>query len=137
MHSISAAAASPQLHSADWRVRLREGALFSIVLEHVCSAQDFSVFDEAVPAHQRAQSAGITEWQGVAGGRLVSLGWDWLRLHDGALVPETSTPPRSNIMLIDARGYDMSHDECHAALWKLIHQFPWQRDAALALASEG
>jgi hypothetical protein len=134
MHSIHTALAMPQLHSADWRVRLREPALSSIVFEHVCSMQDFSMFDETLPLHRAARGAGVTEWQGRSGSRLVSLGWDWLRLHDGALVADTSSPPRSNILLIDRQGYDMSLPETDDGLWKLIHALPWQRDTALGLA---
>ena len=136
MYSIAATAGHPQLHSHDQRVRLREAALFAIVLEHLCSMQDFGVLDGSQPSHRAAHSAGITEWQGRWSGRPVSLGWDWLRLHDGALVPETTVGPRSNVMLIDARGYDMSPCDVDAALWRLIRALPWQAQVAGALAAE-
>ena len=136
MYSMTAAMAHPQLHSHDHRIRLREAALFAIVFEHVCSMQDFSVLEDARPAHRAVHSAGLTEWQGLWSGRLVSLGWDWVRLHDGALVPETTVPPRTNIMLIDRRGYDMSLRDCDAGLWQLIRALPWQAAAAAVLAAE-
>ena len=136
MYLTTAAAGHPQLHSHDHRIRLREPALFTIVFEHVCSMQDFGVLDDSQPAHRAAHSAGITEWQGLYAGRLVSLGWDWLRLDDGALVAETTVPPRTNLMLIDAQGYDMTLGACNAVLNQLIRALHWQGAAAAALAAE-
>ncbi len=136
MLTTAAGASHPQLHSHDYRVRLRAAALFTIVFEHVSTLQDFTVLDDAQPAHRSACSAGITEWQGRAAGRLVSLGWDWLRLHDGALVADCTVPVRSNLMLIDARGYDLSLQECDAVLWQFIRAMPWQARAAQALQAE-
>ena len=133
MHTMNTVPAVPQLHSADWRVRLREPALLSIVFEHVCSVQDASVLDETVHLHRSARGCGATEWQGRCGGRLVSLGWDWLRLDDGALVPDLSSPPRSNILLIDSRGYDMDLPDSDLGLWQLIQGLGWQEQAAVAL----
>ena len=136
MDSFTAAASFAQLHSHDHRVRMRAAALFSIVFEHVCTMQDFSVLDEALCEYGAAYSAGVTEWQGRSAGRLVSVGWDWLGLHDGALVADGTVPPRSNIMLIDGQGYDMSQEECDAALLQLIRVIPWQARAAAALREE-
>jgi hypothetical protein len=136
MMSITAGMAHPQLHSHDHRVRLRAPALFSIVLEHACTMQDLSVLYEKVPSHRAACSAGVTEWQACLGGRWISLGWDWLRLHDDALVPDDTVGPRSNLMLIDEQGYDLGAEECDAALWQLIRSMPWQADAQRALQAE-
>jgi hypothetical protein len=133
---LNVGAAHPQLHSHDYRVRLRAAALFTIVFEHVSTLQDFSVLDDALPAHRAAHSAGITEWQGMSAGGVVSLGWDWLRLHDGALVPDRTVPVRSNFMLLDAQGYDTSAQECDDMLWQLIQEMPWRAAAAQALAAE-
>ena len=136
MMSITAGVAHPQLHSHDHRVRLRAPALFTIVLEHGCTMQDFSVLYDKVPRHLSAASAGVTEWQGLFAGRLVSLGWDWLRLHDGALIADSTVGPRSNLQLIDAQGYDLGAQQCDAALWQWIRATPWQEQAARALQEE-
>lgn len=119
-------------HSPDGYVRLRAGALHAIVLEHVCTVQDPGVLEDALADDRLATAGGITEWQGRVGTRLVTLGWDWLRLHDGALVPDRAVPPRTNLMPLDARGYDTAGDEQAAALWDLIAQLDWQQTAALA-----
>jgi hypothetical protein len=125
--------APPQLHSHDRLLRMQEGALFAIVLEHVCTVQDLSVLDHTVPWHRGARSAGITEWQADHAGRIVSIGWDWVRLQDGALVAATSVAPRSNILLVDRVGYDLGRDESDAALWRWIHTLHWQPQAAQAV----
>ena len=46
--------------------------LFSIVFEHVCTVQDFSVLDDALCEYGAAYAAGVTEWQGRIGGRLMT-----------------------------------------------------------------
>lgn len=133
MYSMTAACAHPQWHSHDQRVRVREAALVAIVFEHACSVQDFAVLADARRGHGAVHSAGVTEWQARCAGRLVSLGWDWVRLDDGALRHAAEVAPRTNIMLIDGRGYDLAADECDAALWKLIEAMPWQATAAASL----
>ncbi|WP_186510735.1 DUF4902 domain-containing protein [Caenimonas sedimenti] len=136
MYSITADVTYPQMHSHDRRVRLREAALLSIVFEHVCTVQDPGVLEDARLARCAVQSAGITEWQGRSQGRLVSLGWDWMRLHDGALRAQTSVPPRSNITLIDSGGYDMSRHDTDEALIQLILDLPWEEVSADAVSAE-
>jgi hypothetical protein len=130
MPALKAAPVAPQLHSPDGRVRLRPAALSTILFEHVCTVQDLAVLDDARPEHRGAASAGITEWCGAWSGRLISLGWDWVCLDDGALVAQTTVPPRSNLMLLDSLGYDADPVQADASLWCLIHGLPWQRIAA-------
>ena len=133
MPALKAAAPAPQLHSPDGRVRLKASALRTIVLEHVCTVQDLAVLDDLGPAQCSARAGGITEWQGRHDGRVLSLGWDWVWLDDGALVAPRTAPPRSNLMLLDPQGYDTHPAELDEALRALINRLAWQETARRAL----
>lgn len=132
MPAAQAALAACQRHSPDGWIRVPPAALAAIVLEHVCTVQDLSLLGDEPPGEPRAVLAGITEWQSRVDGRLVSLGWDWLRLHDGAVVPDTTVAPRTNLMPLDALGYDIWGAGQAAALWHLISRTDWQAVTAHA-----
>ena len=127
MHAVNYTMAPPQLHSHDRLVRVRADAMATIVLEHAWTVQDGGVLEDE---DSDACSAGITEWQGTWQGRVVSLGWDWRRLQDGAILPVECVAPRTNLMLIDDRGYDC-HGRRDAALWQLVRQLRWEAEVAL------
>ena len=68
-----------QMHSRDYYVRLPSHALCDLEFEHLHSAHDDAVLDDALQAHGRhTQWAGSTEWQGQGANPPVSLAWDWV-----------------------------------------------------------
>lgn len=123
------AAAPFQMHSHDYLLRVAPRELHAIVLAHLCTVQDPAVLQDTAWEDRAALRAGYTEWHGSFGGRAVSLAWDWVELSDGALQPLAGVPPRSNLRLLDAKGYDLDHAAECRALWACIEALPW-RDAA-------
>lgn len=114
--------------SPDYLFRERVTALATLGFEHLYTVEDLTVLEDTrtdLPSHP--VTAGTTEWQCNVGGRTLSLGWDWARLHDGAVRLLAAVPPRSNIQVIDAKGYELAHDEAGAALTALVASFDWER----------
>lgn len=114
--------ATPQQHSHDYLVRVTAAALQAIVFEHYCTLQD-SPGPGSAPPQRRV---GLTEWVGQAAGARVSLGWDWQQLDDGQALALQEVPPRSNLMVVDARGYDLPPAEVARHLWQVVRQIPWE-----------
>lgn len=123
-------AVAPQLFSRDYLIRVRAPQLEQIVFDHLFTVQDDTILLDCEDAVLRA---GYTEWQGHSQGGLVSLAWDWMELADGALKEVTAVAPRSNLRLVDAKGYDLPGAEA-AALWDVIRGHDWQAPARQALA---
>lgn len=73
---------------------------------------------------------GFTEWTGVQDGHSISLGWDWIRLDDGALVEHFDCPVRTNVMILDDKGYDLGHERSTIILQEKIRALAWQGDVA-------
>jgi len=118
----------------DYLVRVPASHLGRIVLEHLLTEQDAQVLELAFPPARRPRGrAGLTEWEGRIDGCLVSLAWDWLELDDGRL-QVLPLPVRSNLMLLDERGYDLPREVCEPLLLGLIGRTPWQREVHAALA---
>ncbi len=49
---------------------------------------------------------GITEWVAQIGDKLLTVGWDWIRLDHGAIVQPHPRAVFSNLMLVDDYGLD-------------------------------
>lgn len=58
----------------------------------------------------------------------LSLGWDWIMFSDGALKENFDCPPRSNIMVICERGYDLGEARTDEVLQRIIGQMTWHPD---------
>jgi hypothetical protein len=128
---LSYAGSVPQLHSPDLLVRLRLSQLDDILFELLYSSQEPEVLIDARHCTGgRAIDGGMTEWQGQHGLRVVSLGWDWAMLPDGSIKPLTAVGPRSNICLLDAKGYDMPAKALNGHLFDLIQRLAWQEHLA-------
>lgn len=78
--------------------------------------------------------AGLTEWVCRQDGATISLAWDWVRLDDGALVECFDCPVRSNVMILDDKGYDLGPEASAAMLQEKIRATAWQRDVAASQA---
>jgi hypothetical protein len=114
-----------QMHSHDYRVRVTGPELKALRLDHLCTLEDPKVFDD-VPPGTRAVRTGVTEWHGAIHGQAVTMAWDWYEGPEGTLHFARAVPPRSNLMLIDGKGYDAPHAAVEAAICRFVSEFAWQ-----------
>ncbi len=120
------------MHSSDCLARLPRSALGSIVFEHLESVQEECVLSDARRDLPWAvQRAGITEWKGMFGQAVLSLGWDWVQLCNGQIHYLPTVSPRANFLLLDAKGYDQSDDSRELAA--LVARLPWQSQVLEAI----
>jgi len=115
------------MYSRDYYCRVPQRKAAELRLQHATSIVEPSVLNEVRHLRLRGRVAGITEWHGVEQGYPISLGWDWMELQDGDIRPVMVIAPRTNIRLIDAKGYDVSEASAAPFLWALIASLPWQR----------
>lgn len=122
------------MHSRDYYVRLPSHALGDLEFEHLHSAHDDAVLDDALQAHGRqTQWAGSTEWQGQGANPPVSLAWDWMVEADGEVRLLRVVPPRTNVQVIDRKGYDLPQAQAIPHLLDLIESLPWRTKVLQAL----
>lgn len=124
-----------QLHSHDYRVRLFVDELDGLVLSHLATTEANDILDDARACGFAAGRAGTTEWHGTCQGKVISIAWDWLQLSDGQLRSLALTAPRTNLRVLDKRGYDLEADE-EALLWSLVQRHQWRAAVAHALHGE-
>lgn len=126
-----------QLHSRDYYVRLPSHALCHIEFEHLHSAHDEAVLDDALQTHGNdTQCAGSTEWHGQGASPAVSLAWDWVVQADGEIRLLSVVPPRTNVQVIDPKGYDLPQSQAVSHLLDLIETLPWRTKVLQALKAE-
>lgn len=137
MDSLMNLAQECQLHSRDYYVRLSSQALCDLEFEHLHSAHDEAVLDD-VPAGRGAgtQWAGSTEWQGLRASGPVSLAWDWVVLADGEVRVLSAVAPRTNMQVIDPKGYDLPQSQALPHLLGLIESLPWRAKVLHALEAQ-
>lgn len=115
------------------RVSLKRLAMLHFV--HVTSACDKILLAElianAIPAHV----AGYTEWTSETT-PFVSLGWDWYRDEISRRCLLITNDVRSNIMLLDGRGYDLGMHRTSHFIASWLAALDWQ-DAVLAAVITG
>ncbi len=121
--------APPTWLAPDRRLRMRAGELANVKVEHLETFQDAAVLEDARPAPY----AGSTEWHGHHGGTVVSIAWDWSGADDGDVRIVQAVSPRTNLQLLDAKGYDLPEAEAAAVLWRYIECRPWQQHVRAAL----
>lgn len=74
------------------------------------------------PATTDGQSLGYTEWAGQWGGALVSVACFWRSYSDGPEPPSDPLDVSTNLMLVDAKGFDAGTRGTAVALVRLIHE---------------
>lgn len=126
----------PQVYSTDYYFRAAVRELAGLGLQHCLTVQDTAVLDDVHRLRLPGRRAGVTEWEGVCQGCPLSLGWDWAELEDGDIRAITLVAPRTNLMLIDEKGYDMADEPCAASLWAFIATLPWQLQVTRSLVHE-
>ncbi|PXX22226.1 DUF4902 domain-containing protein [Burkholderia sp. MS455] len=131
---------SPLLHpvpgpSPDGYVRLSEGALAALALDHVTSGLDTSLLAELRDNAIDARLAGYTEWQRTAraGVPYVTVGWDWYLERATGTFVITGGDVRSNVMAVDATGADIGMFRTATALVARLACIDWHAAVASAL----
>ena len=114
-------------HSGDRYVRLRESQLWQIVFEHLETAQDPAVLKDAIELYGKGVlQAGWAEWIGRIAGTPVSLAWDWVQLCSGDVRSLICVPPRANVKVVDAKGYDLGINQMGIALFGTAERLDWK-----------
>lgn len=126
---------SPQLHSGDRKIRLSPRDLRGLVLTHLDSGGNAQQLPDAGTTDRNCHRTGWTEWHGQVDGKPSSLAWDWVEVAPGCLQVDRTVPPRTNMHVIDAKGYDLGLEVSDQALFGWIDGFPWQDAVAGALAA--
>ncbi len=106
-----------QLYSIDCYQRIPVKKLSHLPWEHLCSGIESRGLV--------TKKMGYTEWQAALDDCLLSLSWDWRQLHDGAITPDFSSGLRTNMLCIDASGYDLPTHRSETLLSEFIEQLDW------------
>lgn len=119
-------------HSFDGLQRLNYSALCNTKIVHLYSELLDTTSDVNSPRNK-----GFTEWCGTHHGLNVSFSWDWTRLDDGTMSENFDYPLRTNLMLVNDKGYDIGRMETDTVVMGFIKQYPWKEVVSLALNDRG
>jgi hypothetical protein len=115
-------------------LRLPASDLARLRLAHFTSGVDAPGQEFSAPASSPPQAAaeftGFTEWLGAEDAG-VSLGWDWIVTGCSGLMAVVPGTLRTNLVLTDAAGADLSEEATLACLADHLARWPWQ-EAVLA-----
>jgi hypothetical protein len=118
--------------SPDGYIRLSLASLSSLSFLHLFSATDQDFLEELLVQTIPARAAGFTEWKSETH-PCVSIAWGWF-IHSRSerllLAPEGI---RSNVMLIDAHGYDLGSTKTSSLFSSWLNAFEWQDVVSTAL----
>ncbi|MES2951739.1 MAG: DUF4902 domain-containing protein [Pseudomonadota bacterium] len=109
---------TPQTFSRDMYVRLKAADINAVRLTHL--------YSEVTGKAYGKQPAGITEWTGIHGQGLLSIAWDWIFLNDGLFSVPRDSVIRTNVMLVDGKGYDIDPTATDRACAAKIATLNWQ-----------
>lgn len=123
--------------SHDGYIRLSLQALSEMPFMHLASDLDPCILSHLKLQTVPAQEAGYSEWSSMTA-PTVSIGWSWF-IHDQTkrLLPAPETI-RSNVMLIDAHGYDLGKVASSYLFVTWLNLQDWQETVAdaVGLASD-
>lgn len=111
----------------DGFLRVTLGRILELQFTHLMSDL---VSDDTSPSvdGMHVLAAGFSEWY-CAGSRPISLGWDWVIEADRQEMRlERMGLPRSNVMLIDRRGFDYGWIESLKVLETVVDALPWRKE---------
>lgn len=118
--------------SPDGYIRLRLASLNDLSFVHLYSESDSDFLQELKGQTVPARDAGFSEWKSETN-PAISLGWSWF-IHSQSermlLAPEAI---RSNVMLIDAYGYDLGPIQTSNLFSTWLNAFEWQGVVSMAL----
>jgi hypothetical protein len=111
--------------SPDGYIRLPLASLSSLSFVHLYSDSDDVFLDELKSHTIPARSAGFTEWKSDAAPS-ISLGWGWFIHSQTERMMLAPDGVRSNVMLIDAHGYDLGPIKTSNLFCTWLAAFEWQ-----------
>lgn len=118
--------------SSDGYVRTSLATLSALPFIHFASDSDLEFLTELKMQTVPALAAGFSEWISTTA-PVVSLGWGWF-IHSASkrllLAPDIV---RSNVMLVDARGYDLGQKLTSSLCWSWLTAYNWQEAVADAM----
>lgn len=115
--------AFPSLDSSDYYIRINQRELEVIEWAHSYS-QRTSISPEE----------GLTEWLAEIRGLPASISWMWRRGHEGQVVAATPVLVLSNVLVVDAKGHDLTQSLTDELLQTSIAKLPWVQIVASVFA---
>lgn len=109
---------------ADGRVRLKVSELEATTFIHNFSFLDDQVHSEAP---KFSPAAGCTEWIGKFGSASISVGWDWYLDAHHQIQLLRAVAPRSNLCVIDPKGYDLEDEPATQLLFDFLKANFWHQ----------
>jgi hypothetical protein len=107
-------------------VHIRQDEMKQMQLAHLFTTIEPELSEVAAGRVGQGCIAGATEWCGVANGRLVTIGWDWIRLQDMAIGILDPLRLRTNVMMLDTRGAAVGDDLTATFLLAYLRRISWQ-----------
>ncbi len=111
--------------SPDGYIRLQFACLAGLHLVHLYSDSDPDFLQELKAQTVSARIAGFCEWQSKTE-PAVSLGWGWFIHSQSDRMMLAPDPVRSNVMLIDAQGYDLGQRQTANLFYAWLGEFEWR-----------
>lgn len=85
---------------------------------------------------QRTSSSpdeGMTEWLAEIRGLPASISWMWRRCGEGQVVAATPVLVMTNVLVVDAKGYDLTQSMTDELLKSSIAKLDWKETVASVL----
>lgn len=114
--------AFPSLGSSDYYIRINQEELEVIEWEHSYSQRTSIRPDE-----------GLTEWLSEIRGLPASISWMWRRCDEGQVIAATPMLVLTNVLVVDAKGYDLTQSLTDELLRSSIEKLPWMKTVASVL----
>lgn len=111
--------------SHDGYIRLSFVNLASLSFLHIVSALDEELTTELLLRAVPASVAGYTEWISQTD-PCITLGWDWYRDAVEGRFMLADLDVRSNIMLVDSRGYDLGMAATASRIAVFLNTLNWE-----------
>jgi hypothetical protein len=118
--------------SPDGYIRISLASMCTVPFLHLFSEFDYDFLEELLGQTVPAHSAGFSEWRSATF-PAISVGWGWFihsRSHRLCVAPDGV---RSNVMLIDALGYDLGAAKTSNLFSTWLNDFEWQHTVSEAL----
>ncbi|WP_158598066.1 DUF4902 domain-containing protein [Noviherbaspirillum saxi] len=118
--------------SPDGYIRLRLASLNALSFVHLFSECDTGFLRELQAQTIPAIAAGFSEWKTMTD-PVISIGWGWFIHGDSECMLLAPDGVRSNVMLIDAHGYDLGSQRTSTLFGTWLSSFEWQSVVTVAL----